>query len=56
MGLFLVTTRIGEVAYHLDLKVRFTCIHPVFHISLLSRFVASGDRIEPAEPIEVEDT
>ena len=56
MGLLFVTARIGEVAYHLDLKVRFTCIHPVFHVSLLRRFVAGGDGIEPPEPIEFEDT
>ena len=56
MGLFLVTAHIGEVAYHLDLKGRFTRIHLVFHVSLLRRFVASGDRIEAPEPIEVEDT
>ena len=56
MGPFLVTARIGEVAYCLDLKGQFTRIHPVFHVSLLCRFVAGGDRIEPPEPIEVEDT
>ena len=56
MGPFLVTARIGEVAYHLDLKGQFTRVHPVFHVSLLRRFVASGDGIKPPEPIEVEDT
>ena len=56
MGPFLVTARIGEVAYHLDLKGQFTRVHPVFHVSLLRRFVAGGDGIEPPEPIEVEDT
>ena len=56
MGLFLVTARIGEVAYHLDLKGQFTHVHPVFHMSLLHRFVAGGNAIEPPEPIEVEDT
>ena len=54
MGLFLVTACIGEVAYRLNLKGRFTCIHHVFHVSLLRRFVASSDGIEPPEPIEVE--
>ena len=56
VGPFVVTTRISEVAYHLDLKGRFTHIHPVFYVSLLCRFVASGDGIESPEPIEVEDT
>ena len=56
VGLFLVTARIGEVAYRLDLKGRFTCVHPVFYVSLLRSFVAGGNGIEPPEPIEVEDT
>ena len=56
MGPFLVTTRIGEVAYCLDLKGWFIFIHPVFRVSLLRRFVAGGNGIEPPEPIEVENT
>ena len=55
MGPFLVIACIGEVAYHLDLKGWFTCVHPIFHISLLCRFVAGGDGIKPPEPIEVKD-
>ena len=55
MGPFVVTARIGEVAYCLDLKGWLTCINPVFHVSLLRRFVAGGDGIKPPEPIEVKD-
>ena len=53
MGPFIITACIGEVAYHLDLKGQFTHVHPVFHVSLLHRFVASGDGIKPPELIEV---
>ena len=53
---FVVTAHIGEVAYRLDLKDRFTRIHPVFYVSSLRRFVAGGNGIKPPEPIEVEDT
>ena len=56
MGPFLVTAHIGEVAYHLDLKGWFIHVHPVFHVSLLRRFVAGSDGIEPPERNEVEDT
>ena len=56
MGPFLVTARIGEVAYRLDLKGQFTRVHPVFHVSLLRRFVAGGNGIEPPELIEVKNT
>ena len=53
MGPFVVTARIGEVAYHLDLKDWFTCVYPVFHVSLLRRYIAGGNGIEHPEPIKV---
>ena len=56
MGPFVVTARIGEVAYRLDLKAGFTHVHPIFHVSLLRRFVACGNKIEPPELFEVKDT
>ena len=54
MGPFVVTARIGEVAYRL--KGWLTYVHPVFHVSLLRRFVAGSKGIKPPEPIEVKDT
>ena len=56
VGPFLVAAHIGKVTYHLDLKGWFTCLHSVFHVSLLCKFVASGDWMNPPEPIEVKDT
>ena len=56
MGLFVTTARIGEVAYCLDHKGWFTHVHPVFHVILLRRFVASSDGIKSPELIKVNDT
>ena len=56
MGLFIVTDHIGEVAYCLYLDGRFIRVYPVFHMSLLYRFVASGNRIKPPQPIKVKAT
>ena len=56
MGPFVITARIGKVAYCLDLKGRFTCVHHVFYVSLLLRFIASSDGKKPPELIEVENT
>ena len=56
MGSFVVTTRVGEVAYNLDLKGQLTRAHPIFHVSLLRSFVASSEGIKAPEPIEVEGT
>ena len=43
MGPFLVIACIGEVAYHLNLKGRFTHVHPVFYVRLLRRFTAGSN-------------
>ena len=56
MGQFIVTACIAEVACCLDLKGWLTGIYPIFHVSLLRRFVANNNGIKPPELIEVEDT
>ena len=56
MDLFLVTAHIGEVAYCLDLKGHFTGVCHFFHVSLLRRFIAGGNGIDPLDPNEAKDT
>ena len=56
MGPFVITTYTSGVAYQLDLVGQFFHICPWYHVILLCRFVPIRDRIDPPEPIEVEDT
>ena len=44
MGLFIVTERIGNTAYHLDLSCSAALrgVHDVFHVSLLRGWLTNG--------------
>ena len=50
VGPFEVLERVGEVAYRLALLPRLLAVHPVFHVSLLRRYVS-----DPSHQISFEE-
>nr|XP_016498895.1 PREDICTED: uncharacterized protein LOC107817556 [Nicotiana tabacum] len=50
-----IVQRIGRVAYKLDLPPELEAIHPVFHISMLRKFLGDPSCISPIEDIEVSE-
>jgi hypothetical protein len=42
---FFITERVGKVAYRLDLPDKLSGIHPVFHISMLRKFVKDDRKV-----------
>ena len=55
VGPFTIASRVGPVAYRLDLSSsRLAHLHPVFHVSLLRPYCSNG-RGTRAPPIELED-
>ena len=60
MGPFVVTQRMGHVAYRLELPGRWAHVPPVFHVGLLRRWVGLHPQLPPpvlldgAEEWEVE--
>ncbi|XP_075109064.1 uncharacterized protein LOC142180864 [Nicotiana tabacum] len=55
VGPYQIVPRIGRVAYKLDLPPKLETIHPVFHISMLRKFLGDPSCISPIEDIEVSE-
>ena len=54
VGPFVFQTKVGRLAYRLNLGTRYGRIHPVFYISLLCRYHAGGDRQAISTPITIQ--
>ena len=54
IGPFTILDRVGQLAYRLKLPESMSRIHPVFHVSKLKPYKASGRVQPPPVPIEIE--
>ena len=45
IGLFLITKQVGNVAYKLELPDSLSIIHPLFHVSLLKKYVLDKSHV-----------
>ena len=48
--------RVGKVAYELELPTKLAAVHPVFHISLLKKFVDDPASVVPLKSVELKDS
>lgn len=55
MGPFRVIGLVGPVAVRLELSGKLRGVHPVFHISLVRRYTAGGDGVDPPDPVVIDD-
>jgi hypothetical protein len=55
LGPFKVASRIGAVAYKLELPPTMKRLHPVFHVSLLTPYVDGGRAQPPPPPVLLAD-
>ncbi|WMV08145.1 hypothetical protein MTR67_001530, partial [Solanum verrucosum] len=56
VGPYRILTRVGKVAYKLQLPAELVAIHPVFLISLLNKCVGDPASIVPLESLAVNDS
>ena len=56
VGPYMILKRVGEVAYELELPAELAAVHPVFHISLLKKYVGDPASIVPLESVAVKDS
>jgi hypothetical protein len=54
IGPFAVTQQVGKVSYKLDLPPNMK-IHPVFHASLLKKYLTDGRHRPPPPPVDADD-
>jgi hypothetical protein len=55
VGPYPVVSKIGKVAYRLELPPELTGVHPVFHVSQLRKCVVVEKRV-PAQALDVQET
>ncbi|KAM2854340.1 hypothetical protein FF1_024799 [Malus domestica] len=53
IGPYEITERIGEVAYRLELPLKLSKVHTVFHVSMLQHYVSDPSHVIPPQPLEI---
>ncbi|WMV58223.1 hypothetical protein MTR67_051608 [Solanum verrucosum] len=56
IGRFEILRTVGEVAYELALPPAFSAIHPVFHVSMLRRFVQDESHVIQYDSVDLDDS
>ncbi|XP_050233108.1 uncharacterized protein LOC126681605 [Mercurialis annua] len=55
VGQYQIVERIGSVAYKLDLPPEMSQVHPVFHISILRKYVSDPSRVIQPQAVGVSE-
>ena len=55
IGQFKIRPRVGEVAYRLVLPPELSRIHPVFHVSMLRKYISDPSHVFQHQAIELSE-
>ena len=55
IGPYRISKRVGNVAYEFELPQALAAVHPVFHISMLKKFLGDPSLIIPTENVGIKD-
>ena len=55
IGPYKILRRMGKVAYELDLPNELAMVHPVFHVSMLRKFIGVENTIVPLQDVTIEE-
>ena len=55
IGKFKIRPRVGEVAYRLVLPPELSRIHPVFHVSMLRKYISDPSHIFQRQVVELSE-
>jgi hypothetical protein len=54
IGPYLITARVGSLAYRLQLPESMAGVHPVFHVSMLRKYIKDPELKIEADPIIIQ--
>ena len=55
IGPYKILRRVGKVAYESDLPNELAMVHPIFHVSLLRKFIGDENTIVPLQDVTIEE-
>ena len=55
IGPYEIITRVGPVAYRLDLSPELSKVHNVFHVSMLRKYIPDPSHVLRDQPVELKD-
>ena len=55
VGPYEILQRVGKTAYELKVPSEFTSVHPIFHVSMLKKYIGDSESIVPIEGLGVKD-
>ena len=55
IGTFEIRSKIGEVAYRLVLPPELSRIHPVFHVSMLRKYISDSSHVLQPQAVELSE-
>ena len=55
IGPFDIRSRVGEVAYRLILPYELSRIHPVFHVSMLRKYISNPSHVLQPQTVEINE-
>ncbi|XP_047260494.1 uncharacterized protein LOC124893580, partial [Capsicum annuum] len=50
-----ILSRVGKVAYEVNLPAELSSVHPVFHVSMLRRCIGNSVVIEPSKDLDIQN-
>ena len=53
IGPFEILSRVGEVAYKLSLPPSLSAVHPVFHVSMLRKYIPDESHVLSLDSVEL---
>ncbi|CAN4093738.1 unnamed protein product [Withania somnifera] len=55
IGPYEILKRVGDVAYRLALPPILSVVHPVFHVSMLRRYIPDESHVIPEDSVQIDE-